>query len=217
MNKYLYLYLCLCLFTGCLFDYGPPVIKEITGKGKVLSRDSVWFKCVMAEPGAGGLSFCWWCSKGRFADNSGDSVKWFAAESSGMALIKVKVTDARGDTAVDSVLLRVNPRVVNFINWDGAVKAGSFVFFSDSAWAGYRLSGATSADSGSIFLIFMDSFNFVRWHRGEDFSFRIKQPAYRTAPFYDTIPETGIYFLVLDNSRNFNTCSFRVNIILTSP
>ncbi|MEO0019706.1 MAG: hypothetical protein ABIK47_03575 [candidate division WOR-3 bacterium] len=215
--KYLPLYLCFCFFAGCHFGYGPPLIKEIRVSNKAVARDSIWFKCVMAEPGAGGLSFYWFCSKGRFADNERDSVKWYAPESSGSVFVKVKVKDARGDSAVDSLGVEIKPRTVNFINWEGAVKAGRCLFFSDSAWSGYRLSGESSADTGNIFLIFLDSDNFERWLRGEEHRFRIKQPAYRTAPFYDTIPETGVYYLVLDNSHNFTDCSFRVNIRLTSP
>lgn len=207
----------LCLFASCRFGYGPPVIKEIRGEVKVAAKDSVWFKCLMENPGAGGLNFSWWCSKGRFADGTGDSVKWFAPESSGSALVSVRANDLNGDSAVDSLSVTITTRKVNFVNWDGAVKAGASVFFSDSAWAGYRLNGTTTADTGNIFLIFFDSINFERWRRGESYQFRIKQPAYKTSPFYDTIPETGIYYLVLDNKNNFNDCSFRVNIRLTSP
>lgn len=216
-REYLCLCLCLCLFTGCFFGYGPPLIKEIRGEAKVAARDSVWFKCAMDNPGAGGLSFSWWCSKGRFANSTGDSVQWFTPESSGSAFIKIKVTDARGDSAVDSLAVTITSRRVNFVNWDGAVKAGGSVFFSDSAWTGYRLRGTSTADTGNIFLIFLDSSNFERWRRGESYQFRLKQLAYKGGTFYDTIPETGIYYLVLDNRNNFNDCSFRVNVVLTSP
>jgi hypothetical protein len=207
----------MVIFSGCPLNPGPPVIKEVRIWGKLEARDSVWFKCEMESFGKGGLKFVWSCLRGRFADSVADSVKWFAPDSSGSTLIKVKVTDQQGGTAADSLLIVVKPLTKSFINWDGAVKAGDFTFFFDSCWAGYRLRGNVSSDTGNVFLIFLDSLNFQKWHRGEQYQYRIRQPAYRASQFYDTIPVTGVYYLVLDNTRNFQDCSFQVNIQLTSP
>ncbi|MGQ9707553.1 MAG: hypothetical protein ACUVUR_01590 [bacterium] len=205
------------IYAGCPFSSGPPAIKEIRVRGEITVRDSAWFKCEMESPGKGSLVFRWSCSRGRFVDSTTDSAKWFAPESSGSVLIVVKVTDRQGDSAVDSLLILVNPLKRSFINWDGAVKAGNYVFFYDSCWAGYQLSGRSSSDTGDVFLIFLDSLNFHKWRTGEQYQCLIRRPAYNTSSFYDTIPETGIYFLVLDNTRNFRDCSFQVNIQLLSP
>lgn len=188
----------------------------LNGNTTVMAQDSVWFWCEVK--GYPPLNFFWSCDRGTLVLEQGDSVMWRAPDSSGMALLRVVIVDALGDSATDSLAVRVTPRVKSFVYWEGAVKAGTSVFFGDSAPAGYRLNGQSRADTtGAIFLIFLDEVNFQQWRNGEEYQFLIKQPAYQVTPFYDTIPATGIYYLVIDNTRNFNDASFWVDIRLSSP
>ncbi|MGB9741539.1 MAG: hypothetical protein ACP5JB_00510 [candidate division WOR-3 bacterium] len=207
----------MAVLSRCRTGFEPPVIQEIAGNSRVQVRDTSWFEC-RVEPGARGpLSYQWWCSKGRFAESGGAQVRWHAPESSGSVLIRVAVTDGLGRSVADSVVVQVTPRVVSFVNWEGAVKAGESVWFSDSCIAGYRLSGTVSSDTGNIFVIFLDAENFYRWQRGESYQPRIRRLAYQAGLFADTIPVSGVYYLVLDNSRNFADCGYRINLQLTSP
>jgi hypothetical protein len=207
----------LVVFCQCRTGFEPPVIREIAGNTRVQARDSCRFEC-RVEPGAKGpLSYQWWCSGGRLADSAAEQVTWYAPESSGQALVRVEVTDGLGRRAADSIVVEVRPRIVTFVNWEGAVKAGEAVHFSDSCLAGYRLSGTVRSDTGNILLIFLDEENFYRWQRGETYQPRIRRLAYQGGPVSDTIPVSGIYYLVLDNTGNFADCSYRINLQLTSP
>lgn len=215
----------LWFFSGCFQKPGPPIINKLTGKEVVSVRDSVWVFCDAETPAVGPLIFRWKCTKGTLTfppivanrERGTDSVKWFAPESSGSAVISVTVVDSRPDSVTDSLIITVSPLVRNFINWDGAVKAGGHFSWGDSCWAGYRLSGWSWSESLPTYLIFMSAVNFQKWQRGEPYEYLIRRPAYNVNPFYDTIPQTGIYYLVIDNSGSMKDCSFWVNIQLTSP
>ncbi len=90
-------------------------------------------------------------------------------------------------------------------------------FCADSAWEGYRLSGQSQADNRNVYLLFLDETNFYRWQNQEEADFLIRRLADDSRPFYDTIPTSGVYYLVLDNGRNLADACFRVEIRLTSP
>lgn len=207
----------LVVLIRCRYEPGPPVISKIEGNTHPQVRDTCRFVCLV-EPGARGpLSYEWWCSGGTVEERLGNGVRWRAPDSSGQEIVKVRVIDGRGRDTSDSIVVSVLPRVVSFINWDGAVKAGEAVWFFDSCLAGYRLEGSSSSDTTSIFLIFMNEPNFRRWKNGEDYQWLIRRLAYRSGTFYDTIPESGVYFLVLDNTQGLCDCSYRVKIVLSSP
>lgn len=207
------------------------MINRLLGSEVISVRDSIWFFCEAETPVAEPLIFHWSCTRGRLIEKSQklkvkkgergarceDSVKWFAPDSSGRAVIRVTVVDSRPDSVSDSLVVTVNPLVRSFISWDGAVKAGGYFFWSDSAWAGYRLSGACASDSTPTYLIFMDESNFPKWREGKPYEYLIRRLAYNRSPFYDTISQSGRYYLVIDNIRSSKDCGFWVNIWLTSP
>ncbi|MEO0026014.1 MAG: hypothetical protein ABIK54_04575 [candidate division WOR-3 bacterium] len=207
----------LVVASRCGYEFGPPVISGVEGKGQVAVLDTGSFVC-RVEPGARGpLSYEWWCSAGVFGTQFDNQIQWRAPESSGVVLLKVQVTDGLGRKDSDSVLVRVVPRVVNFAVWEGAVKAGEAVWFFDSCPAGYRLQGQCSSDTTTIYLMFLDESNFGRWQAGESYEPRIRRLAYQAGLFYDTIPAAGLYFLVLDNRQGLRDCSYRINVRLSSP
>uniref|UniRef100_A0A7V3PUJ4 Uncharacterized protein n=1 Tax=candidate division WOR-3 bacterium TaxID=2052148 RepID=A0A7V3PUJ4_UNCW3 len=207
----------LVVFVQCRTEFEPPVIEGIFGNTRVQVRDSCLFECRVAPGAKGPLSFQWWCSGGRFEAQRAERGKWYAPESSGTVSIGVEVTDGLDRKTADSIEVQVEPRVVTFVNWEGAIKAGESVYFSDSCIVGYRLSGTVRSDTGNVYLIFLDEGNFYRWQQGLSYQPRIRRLAYQSIPLNDTIPVSGIYYLVLDNSGNFNDCSYRINIQLTSP
>lgn len=205
------------LGSGCPQRYLPPAINEVKGKPTVIVQESTWYKCEVALPEISGLRFSWWCTRGRLGSVFGDSVEWFAPESSGTAIVGVEVVDQKGKKARDSLIVVVKPRVVVFASWEGAVKGESYFFCADSAWGGYRLSGQSFADARNLCLYLFDGLNFLRWQNHEEAAFLIRRFVDDTSPFYDTIPATGVYYLVLDNRRNPYEVNFWVRIQLTSP
>lgn len=207
----------LLLVSGCPQRDLPPVINGVKGKTTVTVQESTWYKCEVALPTISGLGFSWWCTRGRLVSASGDSVQWFAPESSGTAIVGVEVVDQKGKKARDSLIVVVKPRVVFFASWEGTVKGESYLFCADSAREGYRLSGQSYADARNLYLFLFDELNFLRWQNHEEAEFLIRRFVDDTSPFYDTIPTTGVYYLVLDNGRNPYEVNFRVEIQLTSP
>ncbi|MGQ9677727.1 MAG: hypothetical protein ACUVUD_00385 [bacterium] len=203
--------------SSCPQRYLQPAIKAVKGKTTVTVQDSSWYKCEVAAPGFPQLLFSWWCTRGQLVSTSGDSVQWFAPESSGIAIVGVEVEGQRGEKVRDSLIVVVMPRVLVFASWEGAVKGGSYVFCADSALQGYRLSGRSFADSRNLYLFLFDELNFLRWQNNEEFEFLIRRFVDDSSPFYDTIPTTGVYYLVLDNGRNFYEVNFSIEIQLTSP
>ncbi|MEO0023405.1 MAG: hypothetical protein ABIJ93_06070, partial [candidate division WOR-3 bacterium] len=207
----------LVVASRCGYQFGPPVISGVEGKGQVAVLDTCSFVC-RVEPGARGpLSYEWWCSAGVFGNQFDNRIQWRAPESSGVVLLKVQVADGLDRKGSDSVLVRVVPRVVNFAVWEGAVRAGEAVWFFDSCPAGYRLQGQCSSDTTTIYLMFLDEPNFRRWQANESYQPRIRRLAYQAGLFYDTIPAAGLYFLVLDNRQGLRDCGYRINVQLKSP
>jgi len=208
----------VCAIGGRCFSLAPDLtIKALTGRTDLNARDSTWYRCEVEGFQSNGLTFQWWCTAGRLVKIRNDSVLWRAPDSSGRALIGVEVTDRQGRKARDSLFVTVKPRVVVFAAWEGAVKGGNYVFCADSAWEGYRLSGQSQADNRNVYLLFLDETNFYRWQNQEEADFLIRRLADDSRPFYDTIPTSGVYYLVLDNGRNLADACFRVEIRLTSP
>ncbi len=191
---------------------------KLVGPDAVTVRDSAWFRCEV-DGVVPPLTFQWLCNKGRLreVEDSRDSVQWFAPDSSGGAVINVMIVDSQGKSARDSLVVTINPLVKSFINWDGAVKSGGYFFWGDSGWQGYRLAGWSSGDTGTTYLLFMDEVNFLKWREGASYQYLIRRWAYNRSPFYDTLPATGLYYLVIDNIRNNKDCNFWVVIWLTSP
>lgn len=203
---------------GSCFTFSPDLtIKALTGRTSLSAQDSTWYRCELAGARSEEVTFEWWCTRGRLLDISGDSVKWRAPDSSGMAIIGVEVLDQKGRKARDSLVVSVKPLVVTFAYWEGAVKGCSYTFCADTARAGYRLSGQSWSDTRNVYLLFLDEDNFGRWQRQETTNFLIQRFADDSRPFYDTIPTTGVYYLILDNGRNLIDANFRVEIRLTSP
>lgn len=203
---------------GSCFTFSPELtIKALAGKTSLSAQESTWYRCEVEGKGRSGLTFEWWCTGGRLLDIRGDSVKWRAPDSSGIAILGVDVSDQEGRKARDSLVVSVKPRVVVFAYWEGAVKGRSYAFCADTALAGYRLSGQSWSDTRNVYLLFLDEDNFGRWQRQEEPEFLIQRFADDSRPFYDTIPTSGVYYLVLDNGRNLVDANFRVEIRLTSP
>lgn len=209
--------LVVTLLPGCRKGVETPAVKILGGSRTVTVNDSVWFRCVVEAQKKPALTFHWWCTAGNLSVTEGDSVRWVAPDSSGFATVGVAGFDTNGNETRDSIEVAIEPRSVTFVFWEGAVKAGDFVFFCDSARARYRLHGWSQADTGSTYLLFLDEPNFLRWNQGQGCEFMIRRLAYISSPFYDTIPASGVYYLVMDNTRGLTDVSFRVEIRLISP
>ncbi len=219
-NKYLSVIFKVTIFS-VIIGSGCPRGNYLNVKLKVTepvsAGDSVWLWCETERSVAAKLDFRWTCTRGKIVYTAGDSARWLAPESSGQAAVKVKVVDLYGNSSEDSVIVAVKQKSVVFADWEGMVKSGEYVFYFDSLQANYRLEGQCRGDTGNTLLIFLDENNFYKWKNQIQYEFLIRKYIYNAAPFVETIPRTGIYYLVLDNTRTFTDCAFWVSVVLRSP
>jgi hypothetical protein len=206
--------LAVLLAVSCEEQSWPPEIQRLAGPGTVTVRDSAEFVATVAAMGP--VSYQWTCTGGRLAWDWGDSVRWYAPESSGADSVFVVATDSLGRSDADTAAVAVSKLVLWFASDGGGLKPQAYACWGDSVPAGYALSGTTASDTGVMFM-FLDSANFVLWQNRLQYSFRIRKPAYDTRPFSDTVPATGYYFAVMDNRPNLEENDYWLSLTVTSP
>jgi len=192
--------LSVLVLVACKERTGPPVINFTTGDTVVNANDSAIYECEAWDWGLGPVYFHWSCSKGNLAWDSFSLVKWFAPESSGPAVIWVNVTDEDGNSTADSVNLRVAQVKTVLINYSGAVKPGLFRFWQDSLRLGRTVRGSFSVDTNLVSFLILNDTNYRRWVNNQSYEYLVARLFAEEDSFAAAVPNSGIYYFVLDNS-----------------
>ncbi len=195
-----------------------PVISSINGSKSVEARDSADYKCDASDPDWKQLSYSWSQKGGSLGWDWGDSVRWFAPESSGKGIIRVTVTDEDGLTVSDSLTVSVRAETAGVLFWDAAVKAGDFSAWSDTVRAGYKLFGHWLSDAGIIYLKVMDDTNFDKWVAGEPAIWLLRCPPDSTNDTFSIrISVSGLYHLIVDNTEGAEDYNYYLNVWKAGP
>ncbi len=198
-----------------------PVVESLTGPMRVSARDSAEYRAKAHDPESGRLSYRWTETRGRLAPDTGEQVTWFSPDSSDTAWLRVSVSDDSGLTNTDSLRIIVMRDTTMFVWWwDGAVKAGRFTSWADTARAGYTLAGSarTRADTlGATYVMVLDESNFQYWVRGEPALPLLRRIACRADTFSVLVPATGRYRVVIDNTENNSDYNFWIHVFRISP
>jgi hypothetical protein len=208
----------LLALAGCPQPKEPPVISSIVGSRSVAARDSVDYVCRATDLYPERLTYSWSREGGRLGWDWGDSVRWFAPESSGRGLVRVTVTDGDGLSAADSIAITVRAETTGVLFWDGAVKGGAYQAWSDTVRAGYKLYGYCGSDTGDIFLLVMDDLNFTRWAAGQSSSALLQRSPWSTNDTFSVhVGSTGLYYIIMDNTRDAADCNFWLSVWKAGP
>jgi hypothetical protein len=207
----------LLVATGCTQLKEPPVISSVDGSRSVKSRDSADYTCNASDPDWKLLTYSWSSVGGSLGWNWGRSVRWFAPESSGEALVRVTVSDEDGLTATDSFTVAVRAETLGVLFWDGAVKAGDFRAWPDTVRTGYKLYGRCGSDAGDIFLMVMDDTNFTKWVAGQPAVPLLQRLPYQKDTFSVRIPAFGQYYLIMDNTQGAEDYNYYLNVWKAGP
>jgi len=205
------------LVAGCPQRKEAPVISSLDGSRSVEAGDSADYTCEASDPELKQLSYAWSNDCGRLGWSWGDSVRWFAPESSGDAVIRVTVSDEDGLTAEDSLAVTIRAETAGVLFWDAAVKAGDFQSWSYTMRAGYVLYGNCGSEEGEIYLKVMDDTNFAKWVAGQPSVAMIQQRPHEVSAFSVPIAALGLYHLIMDNTRGTEDNSYWLNIWKAGP
>ncbi|MBM3322951.1 hypothetical protein FJY69_05695 [candidate division WOR-3 bacterium] len=193
-----------------------PVVESLTGPTHVSARDSAEYRVAARDPESGRLSFLWTATRGRLAADTGELVRWLSPDSADTAWLRVAVSDEGGLSSAESVRVIVLRDTTMFVSWwDGAVKAGRFMSWADTARAGQTLAGSarTRADTlGSTYLMVMDEPNFQHWVSGEPAQPLLRRIAYRADTFSVAVPVAGRYRVVIDNIENTTDFNYWIHV-----
>lgn len=206
------------LVAGCQQPKEAPVISSLAGSRSVEARDSADYTCKASDPDWKQISYSWSQEGGTLGWNWGNSVRWFAPESSGDGVIRVTVTDEDGLTAEDSLMVTIRAETAGVLFWDAAVKAGDFQSWADTVRAGYRLYGYCGSDTGEIFLMVMDDSNFTKWVAGQAaVSLFQRRPWDTNNTFLVPISAFGLYHVIVDNTRGVADYNYYLNVWKAGP
>ena len=190
-------------FYGCKTDNQVPFIGSIDGPKAVSANDSADYACQAWDAEGKPMTYRWSSSHGAFDPDTGKTVRWFTPDSSDSATIYVTVTDAGGGATTDSLRLAILADTVGLVFWDATVKQGLYHSWQDTIRAGHTMFGKCWPDSGrgATYLAILDSVNFALWlaHQNPDYLFR--QLAYECDTFSLEISQTGVYHIMMDNTR----------------
>ena len=202
---------------GCQQPKDAPVISSIDGSRSVQARDSAVYTCNATDPDSKLLSYSWSQENGRLGWDWGETVRWFAPESSGRGVIRVIVMDEDGLTASDSISVTVRAETTGVLFWDASVKAGDFRSWSDTVRAGYELYGYCGSDEGEILLTVMDDSNFTKWVAGKDAVRLLDQRPYDDHTFSLRISAFGLYHVIMDNRLGTKDYNYYLNVWKAGP
>ncbi len=201
----------------CKEPTGPPVINSTSGDTVVSANDSATYACNAWDWGLGPIRFHWSCSHGKLAWDSVPSVKWYAPESSGPAVIRVVVTDEDQLAVSDSVDVLVTKVTTTLINFGGAIKAGHFREWQDSLRLGYALEGNFLVDTNLVSFLVLDDSNYWRWVNSQTYECLVARLFTRADTFDTVVPGTDVYHMVLDNSFGKLEKDFWLFVKTTTP
>jgi len=205
------------LLSGCPQPKEAPVISSVDGSRSVRARDSADYLCNATDPDWKQLSYSWSAERGRLGWSWGKSVRWFAPDSSGRALVRVTVSDEDGLSAQDSLVVTVRAETLGVLFWDGAVKAGNFRAWPDTIREGYKLYGRCGSDTGDIFLMVMDDSNFTSWVAGQPAVPMLQRLPYDRDTFSVWIRRFGLYHLIMDNTQGAKDYNYFLSVWKAGP
>ncbi len=197
-----------------------PVVASLDGPRHVSARDSAEYRVEAYDPEGGRLYYKWIATRGRVTADTGRLVQWFSPDSSDTAWLGVVVKDSQDVASAESLRVVVMRDTTVFVPWwDGAVKAGQFTSWVDTARVGHTLAGTarTVADtSGSTYLMVMDEPNFQQWANGGAAHPLLRRIAYRADTFSVVVPATGRYRVVIDNTDNTADYNYWIRVLRIS-
>ncbi|RKY83623.1 hypothetical protein DRQ09_09795 [candidate division KSB1 bacterium] len=117
-QKIAFLLLIILIFNGSIckgptevVNHNPEIQNLIVSKKEVNFKEKITLLAVLYDEDGDSLSTDWYSKKGFFSYVSLDSAVWNAPDSSGIAVIYLKVKDNRGGSCLDSVSITINNRV----------------------------------------------------------------------------------------------------------
>jgi hypothetical protein len=153
--------------------------------------------------------------------DTGYEVLWYSPDSSDTAWLMATVADDSGAVKIESTRVIVMPDTTMFVWWwDGAVKAGDYVSWADTARAGATLAGSatTRADTlDTAYLTIMDEENFQRWVRHEPAQVLLRRVAHEADTFSVRMPATSRYRVVIDNTESALDYNYWIYVLRISP
>ena len=212
--------LCLLFSISCksVLPNHNPVINEINGPTVVTAGQSASYICSASDPDDDNLTYSWSCTNGTLSSATGKSVTWTAPSRSGTANIQVVVRDGRGGSDDQIIAVTISPLTTTIVNWDGAVQAGYYIYWTSYIPAGYRVSGSFSVDAHDINFLILDAANYENWRNNR--SYRALVGIYRSAgsSFSATTLTSDTYYIILDNTYSLFTDKFaHLFVQTTSP
>jgi len=210
--------LLLLALAGCQQPKEVPVILSVNGSRSVVARDTVDYTCIVSDPNREPLSYSWSQSGGSLGWNWGNTVRWFAPESSGGGAVRVTVTNEDGLSASDSFTVTVRAETTGVLFWDAAVKSDDYQEWSDSVRAGYRIYGSCGSDSGRVHLKVMDDSSFTRWANGQSATPLLDSiMSDKGANFSARIGTPGLYHIIIDNKHGARDYNYWLNVWKAGP
>jgi hypothetical protein len=177
-----------------------PVITGLTTVAEVEAGKSAVVTCTAEDPDDDTLSYEWSCSRGSFVLDSGPSARWNAPMASGADTISVAVSDGRGGEASKNVTLAVLPTTRTLAACDAVLLAGRYDCWFADIDAGTRIHGSFSVDSLDINFLVLDNRNWTKWLNSQSYVSLLELDHTPGDSFSDTIPSSGRYEFVLDNT-----------------
>jgi hypothetical protein len=180
----------------------PPTISALTLPDTVEAGSDGTFSCTATDPDGDPLSYSWTATAGVLLSTSGKTVGWTAPDHSGSALVTVVVKDSAGAADTSSGMVTVSPFVTTIIDWDSAVDARTFRVWHNNIPGGYTLSGSFSAGGQYITFLVLDAANYTKWGFDSSFVGLVKIDSSAGSNFSAAIPATGLYHIILDNTKH---------------
>jgi hypothetical protein len=210
----------LLAVAGCPQPKDAPVISSIDGRRSVEARDSADYVCRATDLYPKQLTYSWSQEGGRLGWDWGESVRWYAPDSSGRGLVRVTVTDEDGLSANDSLVITVRAETTGILFWDGAVKQGQYQAWSDTVRAAYKLYGYCGADSSNnvLWLMVVDDTNFKEWVAGRQSTSLLRETIdSRGKAFSVRVDSFDLYHFVVDNTQGAEDRNYWLNILKAGP
>jgi hypothetical protein len=196
----------------------PPVVDSIHGTANVNPTGSTTLTCFAHDPEGDSLTYSWSCTRGRLSSTSGRTVTWTAPDSSGSALVTVTVRDNHGGSDVGNKSITINRITTTLVRWDGALQAGYYIEWHSTIAIGYRVSGNFSVDAHDINFLILNATNYTRWVNNQSYTALVEYSRSAGASFSATIPATGTYYIILDNTCSLFTDKFcHITVQKTTP
>jgi hypothetical protein len=101
-----------------------------------------------------------------------------------------------------------------WINQTVQVPAGQATYWSGTFYAGNRLQGSFSVESGDIKFYILDAANYAKYSDGQAFIARYSNQAIQVPDVDFTVPSDGKWFVLLDNSYSVLAKAVTVTLIL---